>query len=61
MRSLPTGRFAPSTRDQGCPDELAPKGIVSGFASARLAFTHPPPYIPSLHRHYPASTLLWMF
>jgi len=61
MRSVHTWR---STQSQSLglasPACIAPSGTTAGCVSSCVVFTHPPSCIPLLHRHYPASTLLWM-
>ena len=46
--------------DPACLAVVVATGTAAGLSSADLAITHLPSCIPSLHGHYPASTLLWM-
>src|SRR5262249_7629135 len=34
-------------------------GTIAGFSSFVVSLTNPPPYAPSLHLRYEASSLLW--
>ena len=46
-------------RSWSSPICLADCGTNIGVISSDISLTYSPSYVPSLHRNYPASTLLW--
>ncbi len=61
--SMQAVQTAGSVRVQLCEPlrrvESEDLGHCAQVGSGSLVVSHPPSCVPSLHRHYPASTLLW--
>ena len=59
-RFIPSNGSIFSTDSLFCPVGLALAGTITGLSSVAMNVTSPPPCTPSLHRNYPASSLLWV-
>src|SRR5574344_1573346 len=59
MRSDHTPGSAPATGRTASPPCLSLTGTDGGFVSLDVLIARSPSWVPSLHRRYPASTLLW--
>src|SRR5271157_3246916 len=56
----PNPRFDPAPSEQDLSGTcVALAGTASGCSSVDLVIASPPSCTPSLHQHYPASSLLW--
>ena len=59
-RAVPSNGLSHVTCAWVAPVRLALAGITTGGFSVALNVTSPPSCTPWLHRHYPASSLLWV-
>src|SRR2546430_1579946 len=60
IRSVHTARSVHAQRERTYPSCLAVAGTGDSYISCGRVIANPSPCTPSLHRHYPASTLIWV-
>ena len=58
MRSVHMERST-QLKGRASPACLAVSGTATGIVSLSIDTAHPPSYVPSLHGHYAASSLIW--